>query len=136
MNVLLIYPEFPDTFWSYKYALKFIRKKAAFPPLGLLTVAAMLPGNWAKRLIDINVTKLTDKELQWADIVFISAMAVQRLMAFFRTSVRLGVISKERFQYWRLVSWTLRNRPELLPLAITFAIYGHHFRRICESNIL
>ena len=78
MNVLLIYPEFPDTFWSYKYALKFIRKKAAFPPLGLLTVAAMLPGNWAKRLVDINVTKLTDKELQWADIVFISAMAVQR----------------------------------------------------------
>src|SRR5271165_5734385 len=53
MNVLLLYPEFPDTFWSFKHALKFIRKKAAFPPLGLLTVAAMLPPEWEKRLVDV-----------------------------------------------------------------------------------
>ena len=78
MNTLLIYPAFPDTFWSFKHALKFIRKKAAHPPLGLLTVAAMLPDQWPKRLIDMNVTKLTDKDLAWADIAFISAMAVQR----------------------------------------------------------
>jgi radical SAM superfamily enzyme YgiQ (UPF0313 family) len=78
MNTLLIYPPFPDTFWSFKHALKFIHKKAAFPPLGLLTVAAMLPPDWPKRLIDINVTKLTEKDLEWADTVFISAMAVQR----------------------------------------------------------
>jgi radical SAM superfamily enzyme YgiQ (UPF0313 family) len=78
MNVLLIYPEFPDTFWSFKHALKFIRKKAALPPLGLLTVAAMLPAEWSKRLIDVNVTKLTEKDLAWADCVFISAMVVQR----------------------------------------------------------
>jgi len=78
VKTLLIYPAFPDTFWSFKHALKFIHKKAAFPPLGLLTVAAMLPHNWPKRLIDINVTKLTEKELEWADTVFISAMAVQR----------------------------------------------------------
>jgi radical SAM superfamily enzyme YgiQ (UPF0313 family) len=78
MKTLLIYPSFPDTFWSFKHALKFIRKKAAHPPLGLLTVGAMLPEHWSKRLIDMNVTKLTDKDIAWADIAFISAMAVQR----------------------------------------------------------
>ena len=78
MNVLLVYPEFPNTFWSYKYALKFIRKKAAFPPLGLLTVAAMLPKGWSLRLVDLNVTKLTAKDLSWADLALISAMAIQR----------------------------------------------------------
>lgn len=78
MKVLLIYPEFPDTFWSFKHALKFIRKQASLPPLGLLTVAAMLPASWEKRLVDLNVRKLTDKDLAWADIAFVSAMAVQR----------------------------------------------------------
>jgi radical SAM superfamily enzyme YgiQ (UPF0313 family) len=78
MNTLLIYPAFPDTFWSFKHALKFIRKKSAFPPLGLLTVAAMLPHSWPKRLIDLNVTRLSEKDLQWADSAFVSAMAVQR----------------------------------------------------------
>ena len=77
MNVLLIYPEFPDTFWSYKHALKFLRKKAALPPLGLLTVGAMLPPDWGKRLVDLNVRKLTEKDLAWADCAFISGMVVQ-----------------------------------------------------------
>ena len=81
MNVLLIYPEFPDTFWSFKHALKFIRKKASFPPLGLLTVAAMLPAEWSKRLVDVNATKLTDKDLKWADYAFFSSMVVQRKSA-------------------------------------------------------
>ncbi|MFH1674826.1 MAG: B12-binding domain-containing radical SAM protein [Pseudomonadota bacterium] len=78
MNVLLIYPEFPDTFWSFKHALKFIHKKAALPPLGLLTLGAMLPEEWSRRLVDLNVTKLTEKDLKWADCVFISAMVVQK----------------------------------------------------------
>ena len=78
MKVLLIYPEFPDTFWSFKHALKFIHKKSAYPPLGLLTLGAMLPEEWSKRLIDTNVRKLTDKDLAWADWVFISGMVVQR----------------------------------------------------------
>jgi radical SAM superfamily enzyme YgiQ (UPF0313 family) len=82
MNALLIYPEFPDTFWSFKHALKFIRKKASFPPLGLLTVATMLPDEWSKRLVDVNVTNLTDKDLEWADYVFFSSMVVQRKSAF------------------------------------------------------
>ncbi|MCJ7776523.1 MAG: B12-binding domain-containing radical SAM protein [Desulfobulbaceae bacterium] len=78
MKILFIYPEFPDTFWSFKHALRFIHKKASSPPLGLLTVAAMLPPEWEKHLVDLNVTKLTDKDIEWADYVFISAMAVQR----------------------------------------------------------
>jgi len=78
MKVLLIYPEFPDTFWGFKHALKFIRKRAALPPLGLLTVAAMLPSSWEKRLVDLNVRKLTDQDLAWADLALVSAMIVQR----------------------------------------------------------
>lgn len=78
MNILLVYPEYPDTFWSFKYALKFISKKAVHPPLGLLTVAAMLPGEWNKKVIDMNVEKLKDRDIEWADYLFISAMAVQK----------------------------------------------------------
>lgn len=78
MNVLLVYPEFPDTFWSFKHALKFVRKKASSPPLGLATVAAMLPKDWNKRLIDMNVAALKDQDIAWADMVWISAMVVQR----------------------------------------------------------
>ncbi len=78
MNALLIYPEFPDTFWSFKHALKFVNKRASLPPLGLLTVAAILPPEWQKRLVDVNIGKLTDEHLAWADCVFVSAMVVQR----------------------------------------------------------
>lgn len=78
MNVLLIYPRFPDTFWSFRYALRFIGKKAAFPPLGLLTVAALLPEKWSRRLVDVNVDDLRDTDLSWADMVFIGAMTIQR----------------------------------------------------------
>jgi radical SAM superfamily enzyme YgiQ (UPF0313 family) len=78
LKVLLVYPRYPDSFWSFKYALPFINKKAANPPLGLLTVAAMLPAAWDKRLIDMNTKKITDDDLRWADYVFISAMNIQK----------------------------------------------------------
>jgi radical SAM superfamily enzyme YgiQ (UPF0313 family) len=78
VRILLVYPQYPDTFWSFRHALKFVSKKAAFPPLGLLTIAAMLPGEWDKKLVDMNVTRLTDGDIKWADYVFISAMVVQR----------------------------------------------------------
>ncbi len=78
MNILLVYPEFPETFWSFKHALSFVGKRSALPPLGLLTVAAMLPQEWSLRLVDTNVSKLTNKDLAWAECVFISAMVVQR----------------------------------------------------------
>ena len=78
MKTLFIYPEFPDTFWSFRYALKFIHRKASSPPLGLLTIAAMLPEAWEKRLVDMNVNSLGDDDLTWADLVFVSAMSVQK----------------------------------------------------------
>ena len=61
MNALLIYPEFPETYWSFKHALKFVGKRAAQPPLGLMTVAALLPKAWKKRLVDTNVERLSDR---------------------------------------------------------------------------
>ena len=78
MNILLVHPRFPDTFWSFKYALKFVRKKAVLPPLGLLTVASLLPHFWAKRLVDVNIQPLKPEDLEWADYVFIGAMTVQQ----------------------------------------------------------
>src|SRR5512140_3594186 len=77
MNILLLYPKYPDTYWSFKHALKFISKKAAIIPLGLVTIAPLLPEDWNKKLIDINVARLRDKDIKWADYVFISAMSVQ-----------------------------------------------------------
>ncbi len=77
MKILLVYPETPASFWSFKDALKFVAKKVAEPPLGLITVAALLPQDWEKKLIDINVSRLEDKDLLWADYVFLSGMSIQ-----------------------------------------------------------
>ena len=78
MNVLLVYPRNPDSFWSFKHVLKFVSKKCAFPPLGLLTVAAMLPVDWKLRLVDLNVSELSDDDLAWADCALLSGMTIQR----------------------------------------------------------
>jgi len=78
MNALLVYPKYPDTFWSFKHTLEqFTSKKAAFPPFGLMTVGAMLPQDWKLKLIDMNVKELLDVQIEWADIVFVSAMLAQ-----------------------------------------------------------
>jgi len=78
MNILLVYPQFPDTYWSFRYALSFERKRSAFPPLGLLTISAMLPADWNRRLVDMNIRNLRLRDIEWADVVFCSAMLVQR----------------------------------------------------------
>ena len=78
MKVLLVYPEFPDTYWSFRHALRFEGRHAAFPPLGLLTVSAMLPDSWERRLVDMNVRRLSDSDIEWADLVLASAMIVQK----------------------------------------------------------
>lgn len=93
MKILLVYPKYPDTFWSFKHALKFVSKKASFPPLGILTVASMLPKEWEKKLIDMNVSVLTEDDLEWADYVFISAMVVQKksVMEVIRRCKKLGI---------------------------------------------
>jgi radical SAM superfamily enzyme YgiQ (UPF0313 family) len=77
MKVLLVYPEFPETFWSFKHALRFLGKRSVFPPLGLLSVSPLIPANWQRRLVDINVQRLTDADILWADVVFLSAMIIQ-----------------------------------------------------------
>lgn len=77
MNILLVYPKIPSTFWSFESALNFIAKKSAEPPLGLITVASMLPKEWNLKLIDMNVAELLDKDIVWADFVFLSGMSVQ-----------------------------------------------------------
>src|SRR5208337_1806339 len=81
MKILFVYPLVSETFWSFKHALRIARRKAAFPPLGALTVAAMLPKSWEKKLVDINVRALEDKDILWADYVFISAMIAQKVSA-------------------------------------------------------
>jgi radical SAM superfamily enzyme YgiQ (UPF0313 family) len=78
MNILLVYPQYPDSFWSFTHALRFVSKKAAVPPLGLITISAMLPQTWQKKLVDMNVSTLKTTDLLWADYVFISAMYIQK----------------------------------------------------------
>lgn len=92
MKVLLVYPEFPDTYWSFKHALSFDHKLSAFPPLGLITVSAMLPDDWERRLVDMSIEPLTNDDLAWADIVFASAMLVQKesLNYVIRRCIELG----------------------------------------------
>lgn len=78
MNALLVYPAWPDTYWSFRHALPFQGKRSAYPPLGLLTIAALLPAHWAKRLVDTNVRPLKDSDLAWADVALVSGMLVQK----------------------------------------------------------
>ena len=135
MKILLVYPEFPDTFWSFKHALKFVRKKAGSPPLGLLTVAALLPNEWEKRLVDLNVTSLTPKDLAWADYVFISAMIVQRdaaraLIARCKQAgvkvVAGGPLFTMEYEQFPEVDHFVLNEAELtLPLFLTDLTKGH-----------
>lgn len=134
MKILLVYPEFPDTFWSFKHALRFIHKKAAAPPLGLLTVAALLPAGWDKRLVDLNATSLTPKDLAWADYVFISAMIVQResARAVIERCVKAGVkvvaggplFTMEHDQFPEVDHFILNEAELTLPLFLADLAHG------------
>ncbi len=126
MKVLLIYPEYPDTFWSYKHALKFVSKKAAYPPLGLITVSAMLPDKWKKKLVDMNIEKLQPEDILWADYVFISAMSTQiksavnvidRCKAMNKKVVAGGPLFTADFEKFENVDHLVLNEAEItLPL--------------------
>ncbi|NVO21014.1 MAG: DUF4070 domain-containing protein [Bacteroidetes bacterium] len=125
-KALLVYPEYPVTFWSFKYALKFIHRKAAFPPLGLLTIAALLPDDWKTELVDLNVRKLTDKQLQSADFVLISAMNVQRqsalqvidrCMQYSKKIIGGGPLFTEEYSEFEQVDYLVLNEAEItLPI--------------------
>ncbi len=126
MNILLVHPHYPDSFWSFKHALRFISKKAAVPPLGLITVSAMLPPAWQKRLVDLNVAPLKTKDIQWADFVFISAMYIQKESVDFIISecIKLGVkivaggpLFTQEYQNYSQVDHLILNEAEItLPL--------------------
>jgi radical SAM superfamily enzyme YgiQ (UPF0313 family) len=75
-KALLVYPEQPRSFWSFEETLELIDKKSAFPPLGLLTIAGMMPPDYDLRVVDMNVAPLTDHDLEWADIVLTSSMII------------------------------------------------------------
>ena len=78
MKVLCVSPTFPETYWGQEHALRLIGKRALLPPLGLLTIAALLPPDWEVRLCDTNVRPLSDADLAWADVIFLTGMLVQR----------------------------------------------------------
>ena len=102
MNVLLVYPEYPPTYWSFRFAVGFQRRKASYPPLGLMTIAPLLPREWNKKLVDLNTQSLEDSDLLWADLVCISAMIVQRDSAneVIRRSRELGKKILVGGPYW------------------------------------
>ena len=143
MNILLVYPKFLVTFWSWKHLLKFISKKAAFPPLGLLTVAAMLPKPWGKKLVDINVKKLNDKDIKWADYVFISAMITQSSSAKeviarckkFRVPVVLGgPVIESGYGEFSSVDYFLQGEAEDILPEFLADLQKHQAKRIYSSR--
>ena len=122
MNILLVYPQYPDTFWSFRDALKFISKKAVNPPLGLITISSMLPIEWNKKLIDLNIESLKKKDIMWADYVFISAMNVQeestkevieRCKSLNKKMVCGGPLFTEESDRFKMVDHLVLNEAEL-----------------------
>ncbi len=136
MNILLIYPQYPDTYWSFKHALKFISKKAANIPLGLITIASILPEEWKKRLTDLNVSKLRDEDIAWADFVFISAMSVQsnsvkqvieRCKQLKTKIVAGGPLFTEEYEQYPEVDYLVLNEAEItLPMFVEDIKNGNH----------
>lgn len=143
MNILLVYPQYPDTFWSFKHALKFVFKKAVNPPLGLLTISSMLPESWEKKLIDLNIEHLHKKDILWADYVFISAMNVQSKSAnqviemcksFDKKVVCGGPLFTEEPDKFEMADHLILNEAEItLPEFLTDLNNGTP-RKIYQSN--
>src|SRR6476659_6155343 len=112
MKVLLVNPEFPDTYWSFRHALPFERKRCAFPPLGLLTVSALLPKQWQRRLVDLNVRALKASDIQWADMVFVTGMLVQK-ESVHEVVRRCKAMGKRVALGGRYVTTTIKNLPDV-----------------------
>ncbi len=134
MNILLLYPEMPETFWSMKYLMKMISKKSSYPPLGLLTVSKLLPNKWEKKLVDLNVTNIKSGDVEWADYIFISAMNVQIEYAkkairfcklFNKKIVAGGSLFTHEFEKFPDVDYFILNEAEItLPLFIEDITHG------------
>jgi radical SAM superfamily enzyme YgiQ (UPF0313 family) len=143
MNILMLYPRFPDTFWSFRHALKFVRKKASSPPLGLLTVAAMLPAEWNVRLVDLNVSQLDPQDLEWADYAWISAMVVQRssavktIEACIQAGVEIvagGPLFTSEYSSFPLVDYFILNEAEITLPQFLADLEAGHPRRVYTTS--
>ncbi len=144
MNILLIYPKYPDTYWSFKHALKFVSKKAVNVPLGIITVASLLPEEWNKKFTDMNVSHLNDKDIKWADYVFISAMSVQlasvnqviaRCKHMNKVIVAGGPLFTEEYEKFPDIDHLVLNEAEItLPLFIEDLKQGGP-KRIYRSDL-
>ncbi len=144
MKVLMIYPKYPDTYWSFKHALKFISKKAAVPPLGLITVSAMLPGNWQKKLVDLNIEELKTEDIKWADYVFLSSMYVQKesvadvLLRCKDNAVKViagGPLFTQEYENYPQIDHFILNEAEItLPLFLSDLEHGFPLKRIYQTE--
>jgi radical SAM superfamily enzyme YgiQ (UPF0313 family) len=143
VNILLVYPKNPDTYWNFKHVIKFISKKSSNIPLGLITVASLLPANWNKKLTDMNISRLKDKDIKWADYVFISAISVQ--MASVEIIIRKckqlnarivagGPLFTEEFDKYSQIDHLVLNEAEItLPLFLKDLENGDP-KKIYHSN--
>ena len=144
MKILMIYPKYPDTYWSFKHALKFISKKAAVPPLGLITVSAMLPDDWQKKLVDLNIEELKNEELEWADYVFLSSMYVQKksvaeiLLRCKEYAVKViagGPLFTQEYNNYPQIDHFILNEAEItLPLFLSDLENGTPVKRIYRTD--
>lgn len=143
MNVLLIYPKYPNTYWGFKHALKFISKKAAVPPLGLITVSAMLPEKWNKKLVDLNIEVLEDKDLNQADYIFLSGMYVQknsvneildRCQKFSAKIIAGGPLFTQEYENYPQIDHFILNEAEItMPLFLN-DLQNNNVKRIYRTN--
>lgn len=135
MKILLVYPETPYTFWSFRAALKFISKKSSEPPLGLITIAAMLPEEWEKKLVDMNVSQLRNEDIKWADYIFISGMNIQKksFMEVIKKSNELGtsvvaggpMVTTDHREFLGVDHFILNEAEITLPLFLKDLENGH-----------
>ncbi len=140
----MVYPKYPDTYWSFTHALRFISKKAAVPPLGLITVSAMLPPTWQKKLVDMNVSTLRTSDILWADYVFISAMYVQKesvnmvIEKCLKYNVKIvagGPLFTQEFNNYPQIDHFILNEAEItLPPFLKDLDAGHSPERIYKTS--
>jgi len=144
MNILMVYPQYPDTYWDYRHALRFISKKAAVPPLGLITVSAMLPTTWQKKLVDMNVSALLTSDIVWADYVFISAIYIQQesvgkiIEECMKHKVKIvagGPLFTQEFNNYPQIDHFILNEAEItLPLFLKNLDTGHPPKKIYKTD--
>lgn len=144
MNILLLYPRNPDSFWSFKNVLSFISRKAVAPPLGLITVSAMLPSSWHKKLVDLNVSSLNPEDILWADYVFVSAMYIQKESVdmiidqckLYNTKIVAGgPLFTQEYDIYRQIDHFILNEAEItLPMFLNDLDKGKTPERIYQTE--